>query len=306
MSGPSTIKGLFVAGMLACAVLKPSGHLHAQYLPVWNSWQDHGLSYNPAYAGSHDAVSLSAFYRMQWADLPSGPQTISLAIHSPLRNQNLALGAELFSDEIGPLRRHALQSHFAWRRPAGKGYWSLGLNGGAHLEEAAFANLDAALEGDPAFMPGLEDRWGWNAGSGAMYYNHWFMASGSAMDLANDPQFFAASNALIRIAQSFGIRPGAMLRYPQSGEYQYDANVHLLFADAFWLGGGYRSNGDLLFQALWQQRFPTALGFAEYCIGYSFQYPDAKLRSSLGPSHEILLSYRFNRDKTREFGPRFF
>jgi len=279
---------------------------HAQYLPVWNSYLDHGLSWNPAYAGSHEAVSLSAFYRRQWMDVPDGPSTTSIALHAPLWNRSLALGMELTNDRLGPLQRNALQGHFAWRSIGGKGFWALGINGGLQLEDAAYQDLDAALGGDPAFNLELEDRLDWNAGAGFLYQNHWLMAGASALDLASDRQYFGGLAALIRYGNGYGLRPAGLVRYTENEEYLAEAGLQFLFVESFWAGGTYRSNGDLIFQLLYRPKTSTALGFSEWGIGYSYQIPASEYRTALGVSHEVQLTYRFHKDKTREFGPRIF
>jgi type IX secretion system PorP/SprF family membrane protein len=296
---------LFIVVFMAvsCCV---SSVLQAQYIPIWNSYLDHGLSWNPAYAGSHDALSLSAFYRRQWMELPDGPATTALALHAPLWNRSLALGAELTNDRLGPLQRNALQGHFAWRSVGGRGFWALGINGGLRLEDAAYQDLDAAQGGDPAFDLALDDRWDWNAGAGFLYQNSWLMAGASALDLADDRQYFAGLAALIRYGNGNGFRPAGLVRYTDDQVYQAEAGLQLLFVESFWVGGSYRSNGDLIFQLLYRPRTNTALGFSEWGIGYSYQIPGTEYRTALGSSHEVQLTYRFQKDKTREFGPRFF
>ena len=290
-----------------CLFLLVQGSIvSAQYLPVWNSYQDHGLSWNPAYAGSHDAVSLSAFYRRQWMEIPEGPSTAAIAIHAPLWNQSIALGTEIISDRLGPLRRDAFQGHVAWRAQSQNSTFSIGVNGGAYLENADFATLDAALEGDPAFDLPIEKRWDWNAGAGFMLYNNWLMTGASAMDLAGDRQYFGQAAALIRFGQGNGIRPGAFLRYPEVGEPQADIGLQMLFIESVWVGANYRTNGDLIFNLLYRQKFDTALGYAEWGIGYNYQITNQDFRVDLGGSHEVQLTYRFQKNKTRELGPRFF
>lgn len=303
MKAPGQFIG-FIALLLFTGMCFSSAQ--AQFYPVWNAYYDHGLSWNPAFAGSHEAVSLSAWYRRQWMGLPDGPSTAAVAIHAPLWNRGVGLGAELFSEQLGPLQRHAVQGHFAWRRPTRRGTFALGVNGGARLEQGDLSALDAAADGDPAFAGIDNTRWDWNAGSGLLYYNRTWMAGLSAMDLAADRQYFAQASALIRFGSGSGVQPLGLLRYPENGPWLADAGLRFLFVESVWAGGTYRTNGDLIFDLKYVLHSETALGFSEWAIGYSYQIASPDFRTDWGGSHEVQLAYRFQKDKTRELGPRFF
>ena len=58
----------------------------------YSMYRFNGLYLNPAYAGSHDVINVMAIYRHQWVKVPGLPQSASVAIHSPLKNERVALG----------------------------------------------------------------------------------------------------------------------------------------------------------------------------------------------------------------------
>ncbi len=59
------------------------------------------LNYNPAYAGSHDVLSITALHRIQWVGIDGAPNTTFLTAHSPIKNTHLSVGGDLTYDEIG-------------------------------------------------------------------------------------------------------------------------------------------------------------------------------------------------------------
>ena len=56
---------------------------------------------NPAYAGSRETLSVIGLHRSQWVGLEGGPQTQTLSIHAPLRNEKVGLGLSVINDELG-------------------------------------------------------------------------------------------------------------------------------------------------------------------------------------------------------------
>ena len=74
---------------------------NAQQLPQFTQYMYNTIAVNPAYAGSRDALSIVALNRNQWAGFDGGPETQTLSIHSPLRNEKLGLGLSLINDKAG-------------------------------------------------------------------------------------------------------------------------------------------------------------------------------------------------------------
>ena len=74
---------------------------NAQQLPQFTQYMYNTISVNPAYAGSRDALSIVGLNRNQWAGFDGGPQTQTLSIHSPLRNEKIGLGLSLLNDKSG-------------------------------------------------------------------------------------------------------------------------------------------------------------------------------------------------------------
>ena len=82
----------------------------AQQDPQHTMYRFNGLMFNPAYAGSREALSMVALYRWQWVNVPGAPQTASFAIHSPLKNDHIALGFSFVSDHYTVVHSDKLEA----------------------------------------------------------------------------------------------------------------------------------------------------------------------------------------------------
>lgn len=280
--------------------------LQAQIAPLWLGAQDHVLSWNPAAAGSHDALSTGLFYRHQWVEVAGAPKTLSASVHAPLWNRSIALGASLDHDRFGPYARNVLRGHFAWRAVGRRSTTALGLAGGARFEDADLASLDAAQAGDPAFQANALDQWGWDASAGIFHYTRSWMLGASCLDLAGDRQYHLGGAGLIRYGEGHGVRPYAMLRYPESAPWLLDAGMRLLFSERFWFGGTVRSNLAWSLEVLLELPSPTPLGYHAWTIGYAYQVPSPEAGGQLGAGHELQLRFLLQKDKSREWSPRFY
>ena len=74
---------------------------NAQQLPQFTQYMYNTIPINPAYAGSRGALSIVGLNRNQWGGFDGGPQTQTLSIHSPLRNEKIGLGLSLINDKSG-------------------------------------------------------------------------------------------------------------------------------------------------------------------------------------------------------------
>ena len=60
------------------------------------------LAINPGYAGSREALTLTALHRSQWVGFEGAPITQTLTLHAPLLDNKLGLGLSILNDNIGP------------------------------------------------------------------------------------------------------------------------------------------------------------------------------------------------------------
>ena len=77
---------------IAAMFLFLSQGLNAQQDPQYSMYMFNGLYLNPAYAGSHEVISISAIYRHQWAGFEGAPRSASIGVHTPLLKNKHAHG----------------------------------------------------------------------------------------------------------------------------------------------------------------------------------------------------------------------
>jgi type IX secretion system PorP/SprF family membrane protein len=73
----------------------------AQQLPQFTQYMFNTISINPAYAGSRETFSAVGLHRSQWVGLEGGPETQTLSVHTPLRNEKIGLGLSFINDKLG-------------------------------------------------------------------------------------------------------------------------------------------------------------------------------------------------------------
>jgi len=167
--------------------------LQAQQEPMFTKYMFNTLTYNPAYAGSKENLSINALYRNQWygwnspsstvtgtnTTLTNGyggaPVTQTLGIHSPT-GERVGIGLNLVNDEIGAVTTTSADFSYAYRIDFGKGKVALGLNAGlvywrSDISKLSIRHLDDALINvfqDSEIVP--------NFGAGLYYYSDNFYA----------------------------------------------------------------------------------------------------------------------------------
>ena len=61
----------------------------AQQDPQYSQYMFNQMAINPAYAGSKEAISASAFIRSQWTGIDGAPKTETFSIHGPLKKKKV-------------------------------------------------------------------------------------------------------------------------------------------------------------------------------------------------------------------------
>ena len=86
---------LSILSFLFCATL------FAQHNVLFSQYMFNGLLLNPAYAGSNEVLSATAVDRIQWAGFDGAPKTLSVSLHSPLKNKKVNVGLSIVNDQMG-------------------------------------------------------------------------------------------------------------------------------------------------------------------------------------------------------------
>lgn len=250
---------------------------------------------NGAFAGSYGELSMAARLRSQWVGIEGAPQSQSISLHMPLKD-NLGVGLRGLYEEIGLRSRIHVKGSFAYRLPTETGKLSLGINAGIIAEQLNISDAvvresgDPIVSGDPSgvvpafdaslffqtrkFFTGVQLE-NLNASTVELY-------PGSSFSISRHGQ--AIAGAAFPLGSRSAIRPSALIRWSDGGSKGLEANVAWFWNNALWLGAGYRLNFGMV-------------AFAEYSItprfrlGYSYDYATGQLAAFQSGSHEIFLGW---------------
>ena len=295
--------------------------LHAQQIPMFTHYMYNTLSVNPAYAGSREALTITALHRSQWVGFSGAPITQTLTMHSPVGSEHVGLGLSFMNDRIGPVNTTSIFGSFAYiMQLTKKSKLALGLSGGANILQAELNKIDVVDESDPVFMS-ANNKTMPNFGFGAYYSMERFYAGVSvpnllennylsttlengAQSLAKERRhYFFIAGAMLNLTENgnLAFRPTTLVKYVYAAPVQVDLTAAVILRKKLLLGAMWRS--DDAFGAL------VGLDLSEQLhVGYSFDwsYGVRTFKYNQG-SHEIMLRYDFIfTSKKQIISPRYF
>ncbi|WP_298902731.1 type IX secretion system membrane protein PorP/SprF [uncultured Psychroserpens sp.] len=285
----------------------------AQQLPQFTQYMYNTISINPAYAGSRETLSIVGLHRSQWVGLEGGPQTQTLSIHAPMRNERVGLGLSFINDELGYQNFSYLYGDFSYTIPTGENSkLAFGIKAG-FTSYSLDADFQQSQSNDPVIF-GFENRWKPNIGTGIYWHsNKWYVGLSAPRILNTDYTGDAEFQALERISYYFTggyvfdlsentkFKPATLLKATNGAPLSFDLTANFLFYEKFWVGAGYRIN----------ERAAAIGGIADFQIskqlriGYAYEYPISDLRPYTSGTHEVLLMFEIFKSK-RIKSPRYF
>lgn len=284
----------------------------AQQQVMFTQYMFNGLALNPAYAGSHESVSMTALVREQWSGLDGAPSTQTFSIHSPIKNHKSALGLLILNDKIGVTNQTGVFASYAYHLPFANGAkLSLGLQAGATYYDADF--LDLGLSQNDAFNRNITE-WQPNFGFGAYYYtDRFYLGVSVPQTLENtfDEEFDDSNSELVRhyfissgyvfdLSQDLKFKPNILVKAVNNAPVEFDLNANFLIKELIWLGVSWRSFDS--FDALFQLQVSPQLQ-----IGYAYDFATTTdLRRVNSGSHEFMVNFRFVKGREKVLTPRYF
>ncbi len=271
------------------------------------------LNYNPAYAGSRDALSLNAIHRIQWTGIDGAPQTTFLSVHSPIKDSQLSIGADLTYDKIGISKATSAYLDVSYYIQLNdKGHrLSFGLKGGINIFDAPLTELKA-IKPDP-LQYDIENKLRGNFGAGIYWYgsNHYLGFSSltllEASVLDNDDinaleqvrHFYLHGGYVFDVNSSLKLKSSALIKAVKGSPLEFDVELAGLIYDTFWLGVGYRHDESV-------RGYLAANITPQLRIGYNYDYIFNKLTKYTGGTHEFMIAYDFDFNKSKFRSPRYF
>ena len=301
--------------MLFGALILTGFQLHAQQEDLGDQYMFSGLVANPAYAGSHERANATISYRRQWTGMTGAPETALLSVDGAIANDKFGLGLVLRSDQIGVTRTTDIYGNYAYHMPLGATKLALGIRFGATLEKAQLDQLIYWDESDPVFSRPSETGFAPNAGAGVYWYGerHYVgfsvprlieyegrdvsLSSGELLGYVR--HYYLTGGYAAQAGEHVVLKPSFVVKAIEDLPMAYDVNLNVLFAERFWVGGGYRSGKGMVAMA----EFNATEAFR---IGYAYDYPFSELGAYTSGSHEIMLSLDFGKKEAKVKTPRYF
>lgn len=285
----------------------------AQQDAMYTQYFFNHLLINPAYSGSRDGVSATAFYRNQWTGFEGAPQTFSASVHTPAFNR-VGLGLTFEGDLIGPLNNYQASLNYAYHIPLKRGKLSAGLRASVTSYNANFMDAETIEQNDPSFQENV-NRWLPNFGAGIYYYNNRFVIGvGIPRLLSNrlneddeveigkasklERHYYATAGIVFDLNPSFKLRPSFLIKYLYNAPLEADLGVNLIYRDRLWIGAAYRTG------ASWNANVSYQIN-KNLKIGYAFDFTTTTINQYSSGTHEIMLGFDIN-DKSRVISPRYF
>ncbi len=314
--------------------------MQAQQDAMFTKYMFNQLSYNPAYAGSYEFMSLNAVYRNQWWGIEGAPESQTFTIHTPLAKNKIGLGFSLINDKIGPTGTTTANLAYAYHIPFNYGKLSLAVQGGIQHWRADWNKLDIRENTDVVFDDMTPRRWLPNVGAGIYYYTPHFYVGASVPHIINNDlrmaedsediwamqyrHYYFMAGGIIGITPTIKFKPMLLVKNvglfgefksssAQSGfvgaPTEFDIDASFLFFDTFWVGASFRS----AFEAFsGKSSVDSGDIWAAYYlknglrVGLSYDYTLTKLQSYARGSFDVMVGYDFFRKEKRIVTPRYF
>lgn len=306
---------LLVLAFGLIALIHPDGY--SQQHPIFTQYMFNGLVLNPAYSGSHDAMTLTASARRQWSGIEGAPQTEVFSMHTPIGFTRSATGLVFIHDHVGVTSQYMFYGTYAYRIPVSKNAKvAVGGQAGATYYRANLNDLTIVTRNpgvtDPSFA-GTDSRLLPNLGIGVYYYNQKTYVGLSLPTVINnrwnnqDPNvkatqerhYFLTAGHVFDLSPDLKLKPNVLLKWVEDGPFQYDINANLFIQNKLWVGVSYRMQDSI--DGLFQFNIND-----QFSVGYSYGYPISSLASLQSGTHELVLNFRVKKDKNIVFSPRYF
>ncbi len=218
------------------------GGLQAQQDAMFTKYMFNPLPYNPAIAGTTEALDLLLLHRHQWFGIKGAPMTQQFSIHSPIkigkRNENASVGGFIGHDQIGVSRTFTGYAVFSYklqlnnpRRKERRIFLNIGLSGGVTNWSANYTNIELDNVNDPSFQNLTPNLFLPNFGAGLYLYSKMWYVGFSAPKLWTNSMrkrspgestlgpiaqeyrhYYFTVGGAIKINENFAIRPSFLLK----------------------------------------------------------------------------------------------
>ena len=285
-----------------------------QYDPLYSQYMFNIQAYNPAYVGSTNSLSIMALGRQQWVGFEGAPETYTLSVQSPLRNNKIGLGLDLINDHIGMINRLSAQTNYAYKLNIdANNILQLGLKAGCTFYQNNLDNYILNDLNDELIINDLSQAYLINFGFGAYMYGEQYYVGFSIPTLLNNEvgdnlnQFeisnmYLTGGITLSMNENIEFKPSFQARYNYN-QIVADLNAGFAFFDRFGIGVIYRAMSDAFGMGATSYVKMTK----QITVGYAYDFNNSSsIRAFNSGTHEIMVRFDLSSEKTNYTSPQFF
>ena len=286
--------------------------VNAQQDPMFTHYMYNTLWLNPAYAGTREALTLTAIHRSQWVGFDGAPVDQTFTMHAPFYDAKMGAGLSVINDRIGPTKSTIIAGDYAYQlKLDNKSKLGFGLKGLINIFNNNINTLKLDNQVDVAFASNYQLILP-NVGAGLYYHRDRFYAglstpkfiqnklSNGSTASTEQRHYFIIVGGVVKLDDKVKFKPTAFFKATNAAPLEADLTANFLIQDRFTAGLMYRT-GDA-FGALLSYSFKNA-----FTLGYSFDWSTANTTGKYNSgSHEIMLRYDVSLKKTKIKSPRYF
>ncbi|MGI0108258.1 PorP/SprF family type IX secretion system membrane protein [Salinimicrobium sp. WS361] len=267
---------------------------------------------NPAYAGSRGILSINGIYRSQWVGMEGAPETLTFSLNSPVGLKGVGLGANFYSDKIGPSVESNLTADFSYTiRVSPLTKLSFGLKGGVNILDIDVNKLDIYNPNDvnllstnvksPVVGVGFylhRDRWYLGLSSPNILETQHYdeIAVSTATEKAH---LYIIGGYVFDLNVDIKFKPALLTKMVSGAPLSVDFSANFMYQEKFILGMAYRYDVTLSGLAGFQIN-------DNLMLGYAYDYDTTELGNYHSGSHEIFLRFELGTRARSSMNPRFF
>ena len=279
---------------LSCA----PGITSAQQDPQFSQYIFTKLPYNPAFAGSNDAICGTLLYRNQWTGFGGEPKSMLFTADMPLDLLHGGVGISVYAaDNLGVESNLNARLAYAYRADLGAGRIAAGVDVGYHQKSLDGSKFIFNDTGDNSIPTNNQSGGTLDMSFGA-YYNTDNMYVGissthlqegsikfSNVDMTLARHYFLMAGYSQDLTSSLTLKPSVLVK-SDAVSTTFDVNANLVINSRFWVGAGYRLQDAIVLTA-GLEIIPNLK------FGYSYDLTTSEIKTFSSGTHEVMLGYCF-------------
>lgn len=283
----------------------------AQQDALYSQYMSNRLNYNPAFAGSVDAISNTLLMRNQWIGFDGAPLSFNLTSHGAFKLDKVNVGLALSHDRVGLTQFTGIFGNYAYRLDLDFGRLAFGLDAGVNIHRRAWEDIQAADQGDEAFATAVSSAILPNLGLGLYLENQLYYVGISAPRLLENKikhsgvstskselnrHYYLTGGIDLILTRDIQFQPSILLKYVANAPLELDITPGILIQNAVWVGTSFRT-GDA-FVLILQYNINDHIK-----IGYASDFAYTSVSNYNNGTHEIMFRYEYS--KTRTFRSKY-